>query len=295
MLMLLLSSLNAYSMYEIDLTPIVTEAQKAKERSSPEPGRTPEEEKAEQGRIFEKEKAAAEVIRNRSNDIYTEIYVTDAKNFSMLNNDYFTFSFYPETSGWHIFQTYGPTDTVMEIYHKGESIVYQGASDGDKGDYKNELQRKYLEAGGRYVVQVHLQSVVKYGQAMLNIRADEREAKLEDPLTLGYAKKVWLNPDSPSFTTKFTPTESIRYNIEAYSEGGDTVMDIFDPEGYSMVTCEDSEGDTDGDKGVKYNELQVLEFEAGKTYKIKVNLGNLRNEKYVWVHFWRSAWNPLTL
>ncbi|GAW85377.1 hypothetical protein bplSymb_SCF00607P001 [Bathymodiolus platifrons methanotrophic gill symbiont] len=44
---------------------------------------------------------------------------------------HYTFSYYPEVSGWHIFQTYGPSDTVMEIYHNGESIVNEGKSDGD--------------------------------------------------------------------------------------------------------------------------------------------------------------------
>ena len=226
----------------------------------------------------------------RANDIYLEIHVVDAKNFSMLNNDYFTFSFYPEISGWHIFQTYGPTDTVMEIYHKGESIVPQGARNGDKGDSRNELQHKYLEAGERYVVQVRLQSGVKYGQAILNIRAEEPANKLEDPLTLGYAKKVWLNPDRSIFTTQFTPIQSIPYNIESYGMDEDTVMDIFNPEGSSMITS----GESDGNKGVNSNELQVIEFEAGKTYTIQVNLKNLKNEGYVWVHVWKSTMNPLT-
>ena len=83
----------------------------------------------------------------RAND-YPELSLTWAKVFYLYRDEpvdlHRTFSYYPEFTGWHVFQTYGPTDTVMEIYHNGQSIVDIGKSDGDDGHDNNELQHKYL-------------------------------------------------------------------------------------------------------------------------------------------------------
>ncbi|TXL07031.1 hypothetical protein BMR07_05745, partial [Methylococcaceae bacterium CS1] len=115
--------------------------------------RIAEEEAQRQAEEEEKRKAE----EARAND-YPELSLTMAKAFFLCKEGaHYTFSYYPEVSGWHIFQTYGPSDTVMEIYHNGESIVNEGKSDGDDGDNYNELQHKYLEAGERYVIQVYLE------------------------------------------------------------------------------------------------------------------------------------------
>ncbi|WP_221901041.1 hypothetical protein [Bathymodiolus platifrons methanotrophic gill symbiont] len=236
----------------------------------------------------EEKRAAAEA---RANDIYPEIYVTKGKLFTLYDDEHITYSFYPEISGWHIFQTYGFKDSVMEIYHNGQSIVNAGKSDGDDGIGNNELQHKYLEAGERYVVQVYLEYWTVHGSMLLNVRAEDPVEKLWDPLTLGYAKKVWLAPTRTHFTTKFTPKESGWYNIETFSDDEDTVMEIYHPDGYSMVAA----GESDGDRGVGNEELQVKRFEAGKTYTIQVYMQDLDDEGFAWVHVWRSLREPINM
>ncbi|TXL18125.1 hypothetical protein BMR04_03015, partial [Methylococcaceae bacterium HT3] len=171
------------------------------------------------------------------------------------------------------------------------SIVNAGKSDGDDGIDNNELQHKYLEAGERYVVQVYLEYWTVHGSMLLNVRAEDPVEKLWDPLTLGYAKKVWLAPTRTHFTTKFTPKESGWYNIETFSDDEDTVMEIYHPDGYSMVAA----GESDGDRGVGNEELQVKRFEAGKTYTIQVYMQDLDDEGFAWVHVWRSLREPINM
>ncbi len=255
------------------------------------------EEEAQRQAEEEEKRKAAEAAEARAND-YPELSLAMAKVLYLLRDDpensHRTFSFYPEVSGWHIFQTYGPSDTVMEIYHNEQSIVNTGKSDGDDGDDNNELQHKYLEAGERYVIQVYLQSKSWSGKAILNVRAEEPFREYESPLTVGLAKKFWLSTDDydqTHFTTTFTPETTGRYNIETYSADEDTVMEIYHPDGYSMVAS----GESDGDRGVDDEELQVKTFEVGKTYTIQVYMEDFDNDGYAWVHVWRSPWNPLTL
>ncbi|GFO74936.1 hypothetical protein BPLS_P1874 [Bathymodiolus platifrons methanotrophic gill symbiont] len=267
-----------------DLILDITEERKEEERQAQEARA-----EAERARLAEIARIEREKREARANDIYPEIYVTRAKLFSLYDDEHMTFSFYPETSGWHLFQTYGFTDTVMEIYHNGESIVNAGKSDGDDGIDNNELQHKYLEAGERYVVQVYLEYWTVHGSMLLNVRAEDPVEKLWDPLTLGYAKKVWLAPTRTHFTTKFTPKESGWYNIETFSDDEDTVMEIYHPDGYSMVAA----GESDGDRGVGNEELQVKRFEAGKTYTIQVYMQDLDDEGFAWVHVWRSLREPI--
>ncbi|GFO77581.1 hypothetical protein BPLS_P6108 [Bathymodiolus platifrons methanotrophic gill symbiont] len=184
----------------------------------------------------------------RAND-YPELSLTWAKVFYLYRDEpvdlHRTFSYYPEFTGWHVFQTYGPTDTVMEIYHNGQSIVDIGKSDGDDGHDNNELQHKYLVEGERYVIQVYLQSKTNRGRIVLNVWAEEPFSEYKTPLTLGLAKKFWLptdDYDQTHFTTKFTPETTGRYNIETYSADEDTVMEIYHPDGHSMVARGESAG-----------------------------------------------------
>ncbi|GAW86465.1 hypothetical protein bplSymb_SCF02802P005 [Bathymodiolus platifrons methanotrophic gill symbiont] len=269
----------------------ITEERKEEERRAHEARA-----EAERARLAELARIEEEKKEARANDIYPEIYVTRAKVFRLYRDElvdlHRTFSYYPEFTGWHVFQTYGPSDTVMEIYHNGESIVNEGKSDGDDGDNYNELQHKYLEAGERYVIQVYLEYKSDVGDAILNVRLQEHLNDLDTPLTLGFAKKFWLSTDDydqTHFTTTFTPETTGRYNIETYSADEDTVMEIYHPDGYSMVAS----GESDGDRGVDNEELQVKTFEAGKTYTIQVYMQDSDNDGYAWVHVWRSPWHPL--
>ncbi|WP_221900357.1 hypothetical protein [Bathymodiolus platifrons methanotrophic gill symbiont] len=264
----------------------ITEERKEEERQAQEARA-----EAERARLAELARIEKEKKEARANDIYTEMNVTMSYSFELSGDEHMTYSFYPETSGWHIFQTYGPTDMVMEIYHNGESIVNAGQSDGDGGIDNNELQHKYLEAGERYVVQVYLEYWTVFGSTILNVRAEDPLEKLYDPLKLGYAKKFWLDPSRSHFTTKFTPEESGWFLIETFSDDKDTVMEIYHPDGYSMVAA----GESDGDKGVGNEELHLQYFYSGKTYTIQVYLQDSDDEGYAWVHVWKSHWNPLKL
>ncbi|GAW86765.1 hypothetical protein bplSymb_SCF03804P005 [Bathymodiolus platifrons methanotrophic gill symbiont] len=258
----------------------ITEERKEEERQAQEARA-----EAERARLAEIARIEAEKREARANDIYPEIYVTNAEMFSLYDDDHRTYSFYPEISGWHIFETYGNTDSVMEIYHNGESIVNEGESDGDRGIDDNELQHKYLEAGERYVVQVYLEYWTVRGTVILNVRAEDTPEELYNPLKLGYAKKFWLAPNRSHFTTKFTPKETGWYNIESFSDDEDTVMEIYNPAGHSIVAV----GESDGDRGVGDEELQVKKLEAGKTYTIQVYLQDLDDEGFAWVHVWRIS------
>ena len=269
----------------------ITEERKEEERRAHEARA-----EAERVRLAEIARIEEEKREARANDIYPEIYVTRAKVFCLYRDEpvdlHRTFSYYPEFTGWHVFQTYGPSDTVMEIYHNGESIVNEGKSDGDDGQDNNELQHKYLVEGERYVIQVYLQSKTNRGRIVLNVWAEEPFSEYKTPLTLGLAKKFWLSTDDydqTHFTTTFTPETTGRYNIETYSADEDTVMEIYHPDGYSMVAS----GESDGDRGVDNEELQVKYFEAGKTYTIQVYMEDFDNDGYAWVHVWRSPWHPL--
>ncbi|GAW86324.1 hypothetical protein bplSymb_SCF02404P001 [Bathymodiolus platifrons methanotrophic gill symbiont] len=264
----------------------ITEERKEEERQAQEARA-----EAERARLAEIARIEAEKREARANDIYPEIYVTKSHSLELFGDEHMTYSFYPETSGWHIFQTYGPTDMVMEIYHNGESIVNAGKSDGDDGIDNNELQHKYLEAGERYVVQIYLESWTVFGATILNVRAEDPLEELYNPLKVGYAKKFWLAPSRSHFTTKFTPEESGWFLIETYSDDEDTVMEIYHPDGYSMVAS----GESDGDRGVGNEELHLQYFYSGKTYTIQVYMQDLDDEGFAWVHLWRSHWNPLTL
>lgn len=232
---------------------------------------------------------------SRADDEFPEIYVTAAKDFYLDRedslDDFRTYSFYPETSGQYVFQTYGHTDTVMEIYHNGDSLVDERESDGDKGIGYNELQQLDLEAGERYVVRVSLESNTNYGSILLNVRAEDHLEKLYKPLKTGYAKKVWLSSSKSLFTTEFSPEYTGWYNIETYSDSEDTVMAIYHPDGSPMIDEEAS----DSDNGVGFEELQVEFFEKGKTYTIQVHLRDFDNEGYAWVHAWSSLRNPLDM
>ncbi|GFO75080.1 hypothetical protein BPLS_P2086 [Bathymodiolus platifrons methanotrophic gill symbiont] len=152
----------------------ITEERKEEERRAHEARAEAERVRlAELARIEEEKRAAAEA---RAND-YPELSLTWAKVFYLYRDEpvdlHRTFSYYPEFTGWHVFQTYGPTDTVMEIYHNGQSIVDIGKSDGDDGHDNNELQHKYLVEGERYVIQVYLQSKTNRGRIVLNVWAEE--------------------------------------------------------------------------------------------------------------------------
>lgn len=232
---------------------------------------------------------------DRASDEFPEIYVTEAKDFILDRedslDDFRSFSFYPETSGQYVFQTYGHTDTVMEIYHNGDPLVDERESDGDKGIGYNELQNKNLEAGERYVVRVSLESNTNYGSILLNVRAEDHLEKLYNPLKTGYAKKFWLSPSRDLFTSEFSPEYTGWYNIETYSDSEDTVMAIYHPDGSPMIGEEDS----DRDNGVNFEELQVEFFEKGKTYTIQVHLQDLDDEGFAWVHAWSSLRNPLDM
>ncbi|TXL12914.1 hypothetical protein BMR05_13765 [Methylococcaceae bacterium HT4] len=275
----------------------ITEERKEEERRAQEAraeaerARLAEIARIEKDRLAELARTERKKREARANDIYPEIYVTEAELFSLYDDEHKTYSFYPKTSGWHLFQTYGFTDTVMEIYHNGESIVNAGKSDGDDGIDANELQHKYLEAGERYVVQVYLEYWTVHGSMLLNVRAEDPLEKLYDPLKLGYAKKFWLDPNRSHFTTKFTPGVTGWYNIESFSDDEDTVMEIYHPNGYSMVAA----GESDGDRGVGDEELQVKKFEAGKTYTIQVYLQDSDDEGFAWVHVWRSRREPINM
>ncbi|TXK94120.1 hypothetical protein BMR11_15765, partial [Methylococcaceae bacterium CS5] len=99
--------------------------------------------------------------------------------------------------------------------------------------------------GERYVIQVYLQSKTNRGRIVLNVWAEEPFSEYKTPLTLGLAKKFWLSTDDydqTHFTTKFTPETTGRYNIETYSADEDTVMEIYHPDGHSMVARGESAG-----------------------------------------------------
>ncbi|TXK95549.1 hypothetical protein BMR07_13600 [Methylococcaceae bacterium CS1] len=230
----------------------------------------------------------------RPKDVYPEMSLQMAKSFTLYDDvddgqTLVTYSFYPEVTGWHVFQTYGNTDTVMEIYHNGHSIVPEGESDGDRGDGNNELHHQWLEAKERITVQVYLHHHMSRASVILNVRTEDPLEELYKPSKLGYAKKFWLDPGRSYFTTRFTPKESGWYNIETFSDDEDTVMEIYNPQGHSMVAA----GESDGDRGVDNEELQRKYFDAGKTYTIQVYMEDSDDEGFAWVHVWRSSWNPL--
>ena len=211
-------------------------------------------------------------------------------NRTLHNGDEDFFLLVPVTSGRHVMETIGSTDTYMELYNAENKELLSQNDDGGTGGNAKILHN--MEAGKRYLVKIRPYSSGETGQygfrsfflPQVIIQPDEYEqddspssAKMID---IGSSQQHTFHSENDVDWVKFQVTDRGRYTIRARggnsSSRPDTYIELYDSDMDSIGEDDDGGENLDSklslnlNTGLYYLKIRCVDDEIEQPYILSI-------------------------